>query len=234
MNLASADDVQVGTFVPFTGLRGAVARSMTAAWQAPSVAIGIDVDVGRLLELRAERQKQASGSPRLSPTHFVMRALALALREHPDLNGMVESDGVRLHERIDIGLAVNVPTGVLVPVVRDVDRKHVAILAEETSLLAELARAGKIPPSSMRGATFTFSTLGATGIDWFIPIINSPQIAILGTGAIVKRVVADGERAVIAPMMTLTLVFDHRATDGYPAARFLATLRAQIEHPAEL
>jgi pyruvate dehydrogenase E2 component (dihydrolipoamide acetyltransferase) len=196
--------------------------------------MAVDVRVDALIDLRAHRQEQLGPTPRLSPTHFVMRAAALALREHPGLNGEIETDGVRLRDRIDIGLAVNMPDGVLVPVVREVDAKPVETVAEEAAGLAEQARAGTLKPSALRGATFTFSTLGATGIDWFTPILNPPQIAILGAGAIDRRPIADCDDVVIASIMTLTLVFDHRATDGHPAALFLAAVRKQIERPSAL
>jgi pyruvate/2-oxoglutarate dehydrogenase complex dihydrolipoamide acyltransferase (E2) component len=234
MTGATAGDERTEALVPFTGLRGAVARAMSAAWEAPRVAIAVDVRVDALSDLRARRQEQVGVTARLSPTHFVLRAAALALREHPGLNGEITSDGVRLRDSIDIGLAVNMPDGVLVPVLREVDTKTVESVAEEAAGLAEYARAGTLKPSALRGATFTFSTLGATGIDWFTPILNPPQIAILGAGAIVRRPIVDGDDVVIASMMTLTLVFDHRATDGHPAALFLAAVRKQIELPCAL
>lgn len=232
MSGTAAGQERAERLVPFTGLRGAVARAMSAAWQAPRVAVAIDVKLDALTQLRAQRQETAGAAPKLSPTHFVLRAVALALREHPALNGEIARDGVRLRERIDVGLAVNVPGGVLAPVIRELDAKPVEVVADEAAQLAAQARAGTLPPSALRGATFTCSTLGATGIDWFTPILNPPQIAILGAGAIVRRPVVDDEdRVVVAPTMALTLVFDHRATDGHPAATFLAAVRDQLERP---
>lgn len=223
-----------GTFVPFTGLRGAVARTMDTAWQAPRVAVAFDVEVDACLALRQARIEQAPDDVRLSVTHFVLRAAALALRDHPGLNGQVEQDGVRLSDRVDIGLAVSVTDGVVAPVLREVDTKSLETIAAEAQQLAVQARAGGLGPSTMRGATFTVSTLGATGASWFTPIINPPQIAILGVGGVVRRPVARGDDVAIASVMTLTLVFDHRATDGQPAALFLAAVRDRLQTPADL
>lgn len=234
MTEAAARDESAPTSIPFTGLRGAVARAMSAAWEAPRVAVAIDVNADAMLAARTRRQDEAGAGAKLSPTHFILRALALALREHPHVNGEVEREGVRLHERVDIGLAVDVPNGVLVPVLRDVDTKSVATIAGETARLAAQAREGTLMPSALRGATFTLSTLGATGISWFTPILNPAQIAILGAGAITRQPVAEGDRVVVGSVMTLTLVFDHRATDGFPAATFLAAVRERLEHPETL
>lgn len=232
--MAADKDGTKGTFVPFTGLRGAVARAMDAAWQAPRVAVAFDVDVDACLALREERQERGDAGVRLSLTHFILRAAALALREHPGLNGQVEDEGVRLSERIDVGLAVSVPGGVLAPVVRDVDTKSVEVIAAEARELADQARDGTLAPSAMRGGTFTVSTLGSTGASWFTPILNPPQIAILGVGGVARRPVVRDEELVPASVMTLTLVFDHRATDGHPAALFLAAIRDRLQAPADL
>ncbi|UGS35076.1 2-oxo acid dehydrogenase subunit E2 [Capillimicrobium parvum] len=223
-----------GTTVPFVGLRGAIARAMTGAWEAPRVAVAIDVRLDACEAARRRRQDELGESPRLSPTHYILRAVALALRDHPRLNGVVAESSVRLAESIDIGLAVSLDEGLLVPVVREVDAKPVETIARETADLAARARAGRLEPSAQRGATFTISTLGATGSAWFTPILNAPQVAILGVGAIERRPIVVEEGIVAATMTTLTLVFDHRATDGHPAATFLAAVRDQLEDPQRL
>jgi pyruvate dehydrogenase E2 component (dihydrolipoamide acetyltransferase) len=164
----------------------------------------------------------------------VLRAVALVLTEHPRLNGRVIADAVETSDAVHLGLAVDADDVVLVPVIRHADRKSIAELATEAAALADAARAGRLPPAASQGGTFTVSTLGAAGIDWFTPVLNAPQIAILGVGRIAPRAVVRDGAVVVAPTMHLTLVFDHRAVDGRPAARFLAALRARLEAAAGL
>lgn len=212
--------------VPLSGMRGAVAREMTSAWQHPRVAVGAEVEMtAALAALEAQRADRA----RLSPTVAVVRATALALVEHPRLNAMVSDDGVEVASSVNIGLAVSLDEGVIVPVIRDADKKSMSSLAAETAALARAARAGELPGTALRDGTFTVSTLGASGIDWFTPILNSPQAAILGVGRIAERPVARNRTVVVAPTVALALVFDHRAVDGQPAALFLAAVRDRLE-----
>lgn len=220
-----------GTTVPFVGLRGAIARAMTGAWDVPRVAVAIDVRLDACQDARRARQAELGDSPRLSPTHYIVRAAALALRDHPRLNGRVGADGVELADTVDIGLAVALDEGLLVPVLRDVDITSVDAIAREAAELADRARSGRLAPADQRGGSFTVSTLGATGAVWFTPILNAPQVAILGIGAIERRAIVVEEDVVPATMTTLTLVFDHRATDGHPAATFLADVRDRLERP---
>ncbi|MBS1868729.1 MAG: 2-oxo acid dehydrogenase subunit E2 [Actinobacteria bacterium] len=215
--------------VPFTGLRGAVARAMTAAWQAPRVAAAVEVDMRPCLALQRELQERVGAEPRLTPTHLVLRAVALTLREHPRLNGRVDAEGVELVEEVALGLAVNLDEGLLVPVIRDAGEKPVEQLARESRELAGAARAGRLGPSAIKHGTFTVSTLGATGIDWFTPVLNAPQVAILGVGRIAERPLVQDGAVIAAPTMALTLVYDHRAVDGHPASLMLAALRDRLE-----
>jgi len=210
------------TIVPLKGIRGMIARSLTAAWQAPRVAQGLDADMTAVLP-RVEKERQDTGR-RISITHAVLRSVALTLREHPAVNGIVSEQGVELWPQVNLGVAVNTPNGVVVPVVPQADTKGFAALEAEVATLAEGARTGRLPASAYQRGTFTVSTLGATGIDWFTPVLNPPQIAILGVGRVAPRaVVVDGAVAA-RPMMTLTLVFDHRALDGHPAGLFLSAV----------
>jgi pyruvate dehydrogenase E2 component (dihydrolipoamide acetyltransferase) len=130
---------------------------------------------------------------------------------------------------VNLGVAVNAPQGLVVPVVQQADAKDLAALETEVATLAEGARSGKLPASAYQRGTFTVSTIGATGVDWFTPVLNPPQIAILGIGRVAKRAVVVDEAIVARPMMTLTLVFDHRALDGYPAGLFLAGVVRRLD-----
>jgi pyruvate/2-oxoglutarate dehydrogenase complex dihydrolipoamide acyltransferase (E2) component len=219
---APAAPVEEARRVPFTGMRGAVARQMAAAWQEPRVAIGVVVDMTAALAT-------LNG---LSPLVAVLRAVALTLPEHPRLNARLAEDGVEVVSGVNLGLAVSLDEGLIVPVIRDADRKSMSELAEEVHELAEAARAGSLPGTALRDGTFTVSNLGATGIDWFTPILDAPQAAILGVGSVAERVFARDGAPVVAPAMELTLVFDHRAVDGQPAATFLSAVRERLEEGA--
>jgi len=218
--MSAGDDGK--TIVPLKGIRGMIARSLTAAWQAPRVAQGLDADMTAVLQ-RVAKERQDTGR-RISITHAVLRSVALALREHPAVNGIVSEQGVELWSQVNLGVAVNTAHGVVVPVVPQADTKGLATLEPEVATLADGARAGKLPASAYQRGTFTVSTLGATGIDWFTPVLNPPQIAILGVGAVAQRAVVVDGAIVARPMMTLTLVFDHRALDGHPAGLFLSSV----------
>jgi len=212
--------------IPLKGIRGMIARSLTAAWQAPRVAQGLDADMTEVLA-RVAREREATGQ-KISITHAVLRAVALALREHPTVNGIVTEQGVELWSQVNLGVAVNTVHGVVVPVLMQSDGRGIESLESEVARLAEGARAGKLPASAYQRGTFTVSTLGATGIDWFTPVLNPPQIAILGVGRVAQRAVVVDDVVVARPMMTLTLVFDHRALDGHPAGLFLSDVARRL------
>ena len=214
------------TIVPLKGIRGVIARSLTAAWQAPRVAQGLDADMSAVLE-RVKTERAATGR-KISITHAVLRAAALTLREHPAVNGIVSDQAVEHWADVNLGVAVNTPVGVVVPVLLQADALNVSDLEHRVGTLAESARAGKLPASAYQRGTFTVSTLGATGIDWFTPVLNPPQIAILGVGRVAQRPVVISGEVVARPMMTLTLVFDHRALDGHPAGLFLSALALRL------
>lgn len=226
---------QVAERIPLTGLRGIVARNMTAAWQAvPRVAAAAEVEMTACLELRRALQERLGPDPHISVTHLILRAVALTLREHLRLNARVVEGAVEVMANIDLGLAVNLERGLVVPVLPNADRKSVAELATEAHRVTDAARANRLPPPAMQGGTFTVSTLGATGIDWFTPIINQPQVGILGVGRIAERAVVREGRIVAAPTAILTLVYDHRAVDGYPASLFLTAVRDRLERARDL
>jgi pyruvate dehydrogenase E2 component (dihydrolipoamide acetyltransferase) len=215
------------TIVPLKGIRGVIARSLTAAWQAPRVAQGLDVEMTAVLE-RVKAERAATGR-KVSITHAVLGAAALTLREHPAVNGIVTEQGVEQWADVNLGVAVNTKDGVVVPVLMRADTFDIGELEQRVGQLAEGARAGKLPASAYQRGTFTVSTLGGTGIDWFTPVLNPPQIAILGVGRVMDRAVVIGGELVARPMMTLTLVFDHRALDGHPAGLFLRALSRRLE-----
>src|SRR5581483_4487183 len=171
---------------------------------------------------------------RPSYTDFVVRAAALALREHPALNATLEDDALLLHDAIDVGLAVDAPEGLIVPVLRGVDRLGLREVAQRAAEAAERARANRLGADDLQAGTFTVTTLGALGVDFFTPIVNPPQVAILGIGRVFDKLVLHGERPVQTQAMYLNLSFDHQAVDGAPAARFLQSVKGALELPASL
>jgi pyruvate dehydrogenase E2 component (dihydrolipoamide acetyltransferase) len=188
------------------------------------------VDVSALVQLREELKQQFA----LTYTDLVVKAVALALKEHPRVNAWIEGEQIRLVQAIHIGVAVALDEGLIVPVVRDVDRKSLREIAQETRRLALRAREGSLTREEVMGSTFSVTNLGMYGIDAFTPIINPPESAILGVGRINEKLVHVSRGAEWQHVMTLSLTFDHRAVDGAPAAAFLQSIGKHLEHPAAL
>jgi len=213
--------------IPLRGLRGMIAKNLSQAWQVPRVAQGLSVEIdGALAKLK---QLSADEGVKLSFTHAIMRAIALTLTEHPLLNATINDKGIMLHESKNISVAVNTDNGLVAPVIKNVEQMSLSELANNLKEIAGKARTGTLAASGYQGGTFTVSTLGATGIDWFTPVLNPPQVAILGVGGIQKKAVVKGDVLAIATCVELTLVFDHRALDGFPAGLFLSALAKRLE-----
>lgn len=219
--------------VPFKGLRGAIARNMAAGWQAPRVAMAVDVDMATVLARLDEMRTHVPKDERPTVTAFVLHAVAQALRAHPRMNALIRDDGIELSPRVNLGLAVSLDDGLMVPVIHDADTLSIQQLSSQTRAVAAGTRGGTLTPKAYQGATFTVTNLGMTGIDWFTPIINRPQVAILGVSRVADKPVVRNGEIVPAKLMTLSLVFDHLAVDGYPAAKFLDDLRLCLEAPAQ-
>ena len=219
-------------------MRRVIAKRMHASLQSTAqLTMTREVEMDRAVALRKELVDwlQPLGEPVPSYTHLVVAAAAAALPAHPELNATLHDDHLELHERIDIGVAVAVEGGLMVPVVRAVPELALRRLAGETARLAEAARGGKLALTELEGATFSVTSLGMLGIDAFTPIVNPPNTAILGVGRL-RRAVAwtDDDQPRPAWRLTLSLTIDHRAVDGAPGAEFLATVPAALEHPVRL
>jgi pyruvate dehydrogenase E2 component (dihydrolipoamide acetyltransferase) len=186
-----------------------------------------DADVTTLVAQRTALRDQ------FDPTYtdLLIKAAALALRKHPRLNAMVIGQEIRLLPDIHIGVAVALDDGLVVPVVRNADRKPLGAIAREVAELVQRARAGKLTMAEISGGTFTVTNLGGFGIDAFTPILNPPEAAILGVGRIVERLARRTVDLVWRQMMVLSLTIDHRVVDGAPAAAFMQTLRELLERP---
>jgi pyruvate dehydrogenase E2 component (dihydrolipoamide acetyltransferase) len=220
-----------GQIFPLTGMRGAIARRMHQSLQTSAqVTLITEVDVSALVQLREELKQQFA----LTYTDLVVKAVAQALKEHPRVNAWIEGEQIRLVQAIHIGVAVALDEGLIVPVVRDADRKSLREIAQETQRLALRAREGTLSRDEVMGSTFSVTNLGMYGIDAFTPIINPPESAILAVGRINEKLVRVPQGAEWRHVMTLSLTFDHRAVDGAPAAAFLQTIGKHLENPAAL
>ncbi|MDF2678981.1 MAG: 2-oxo acid dehydrogenase subunit [Brevibacillus sp.] len=219
------------------GMRKVIAERMTAsAYTAPHVTLTTEADMSQVMVVRSTLLPtiEKMTGHRLSYTEMIMKAVATALSRHPNVNASLKDDVIELHETINIGLAVAVTDGLLVPVVKQADRKGLADLTIETKRVAGLARDGRLLPDDMSGGTFTISNLGMYAIDVFTPIINQPESAILGVGRIHEKPVGVNGQIVLRPMMSLSLSFDHRVMDGAPAAAFLQEIKELLESPYHL
>ena len=190
------------------------------------VTLTTTADVTTLVSWREQRKATPSAVP--SFTDLVVRITAEALQQHPALNARWVGERLEIAARIDIGLAVDTPAGLMVPVIRDVTTLSLEELARQTKDMAEKARTRRLSASEMQGGTFTITNLGRFGVDSFTPIINWPEIAILGIGRVVKIPAIFAGQIAIRDVVTLSLTFDHRALDGAPAAAFLQTLVAGL------
>lgn len=213
--------------VPLRGMRKVIAERMHKSLQGSAqLTITTEVDVTQLIDRRQEVQREFNATY----TDFIIQACAHALRQHPRMNAVLEGDMIRVQDHISVGVAVALDEGLIVPVIRNTDKKSLKEIAQEARTLAEKARANKLSLDEVSGGTFTVSNLGMYGVDGFTPILNPPQSGILGVGRIVEKpVIYRGEIAKRA-MMVLSLTFDHRVIDGAPAGAFLQTVADLLTH----
>ncbi len=222
--------------VPFNPVRRIVAQRLAeSARSAPHFFVSAQIDMGALqAALRHPGGQQSPERPRPSITVALAYLAGRVLALHPLLNASIEGDAVRLHARVNIGVAIDDQGDLFVPVLRDVPAHTLDDLAREFARLRAAVRARDIVPDDMRGGTFTISNLGMYGVDAFTAIINPPESAILAIGRTADTPVGRDGQVVLRPMATFTLSSDHRIVDGVTAARFVADLREAIEHPEGL
>jgi 2-oxoisovalerate dehydrogenase E2 component (dihydrolipoyl transacylase) len=224
--------------IPIRGTRKQIAAAMTgSAFTIPHVTEFVTVDATALMGLRSrlrELPEVVSGEVKLTPLAIIAKALCVALRRFPLMNSSWDEEAGEIVVKgwVNLGIATDTPTGLLVPNVKDADLLGVLDLAREIRRLAELGRERKLAPAELTGGTITITNVGGYGVEGGTPIINRPECAILATGTIAPRPwVVDGELAV-RQLMTASVSFDHRIVDGAYAARFLAHLRDLLEEPA--
>ncbi len=222
--------------IPLTGTRGRVAQRLSQSWRdIPRVTEVMHVDMSRTVDFRESNlpRWESRHGLRISLNDLVTKAVTVALGRHPLLNATLADKQVRVHDRINMGLAVHLDQGLVVPVLKDAGGKDLVQLARESRSLAGRAREGGLDLADVSDGTFTITNLGGAHVDLFTPIINPPQVAILGVGRIQPRPLVIEDRLAVVPTAYLCLVFDHRAVDGYPAGLFLKELRDLFAHPEE-
>ncbi len=222
--------------VPLTPMRQTIARRMVESkQQAPHFYITMDVDMAAAMALRGQLNALLPESEKISVNDFIVKASAIALRQFPNINASFAPGEIRIHDQVNIGIAVARENGLVTAVLRDCDKKPLTQLAREARELVTRTRAGRMKPDDMVGATFTISNLGMYEADEFSAIISPPQAAAIAVGAVRQTPVVgpDGQLGV-GTRMKLTISADHRVTDGAEAARFLQAVKAALEQPLRL
>jgi pyruvate dehydrogenase E2 component (dihydrolipoamide acetyltransferase) len=227
---APAGEVEV---VELTSIRRTIARRLTEAWEAPVFQLTVTANATELAATR-ERMVELLREGETKPTvnDVLTRLVAAALLRHRPVNALFVQGKIHRHPGANVGIAVATPNGLVVPVIRDADRKSVQEIATARADLVSRARDGRLQLADLEGGTFTISNLGMYGIEQFIAVLNPPQVAILAVGSIEDRPHAIEGRLEIAPTLTLTLTCDHRAIDGSEGAEFLRTVKQYVESPA--
>ncbi|TBW36245.1 2-oxo acid dehydrogenase subunit E2, partial [Siculibacillus lacustris] len=219
--------------VAYVGMRKAIGTAMAASWAAvPLVTQHAAIDVSALLDLRARINRDRDAERRVSLTDLLIRITARALVRVPELNAVFDGHELQILRDVDMGLAIAVDDGLVVPVIRAADRRSIDEIAADTKALAAKARTRTLVEADLVGATFTISNEGVFGsVDHFTPIVPLPQVAILGVGRTVDTPVAVDGRVEIRPLTGFSLSHDHRVVDGAPAAKFLAAFEALLANP---
>jgi pyruvate dehydrogenase E2 component (dihydrolipoamide acetyltransferase) len=215
-----------------TSVRRTIARRLTEAWQAPAFQIAMSADMTRAQALHhrlAERVREGEIKPTV--TDILTKACAAGLMRHRAVNALWAEDAIELHPSANIGIAVAIPAGLVVPVIHGAERKTIAEVAASRADIVSRARENKLRQDDLDGGTFTISNLGMYGVEQFVAVLNPPQAAILAVGAIEQKAVPVDGGFEARPLMTMTLTCDHRTLDGATAADFLRTVKAFLEEP---
>ncbi len=225
--------LEVKEIIPLTGLRKTIADRMTESYQKiPQLAISMEANMSEALKLQEKLEKNSG--VKIPFTALLSLVTSHCLEKFPNLNSSVVGDEIHVYKNINIGVAIAVEEGLIVPVIKNTAKKGIVEIANLLKVLIEKVQKRQVSADELKEGTFTITNLGGFGVDSFEPIINPPQAAILATGKITEKpIVIDGEIK-IAPMITMTLVWDHRITDGANAALFLREIKKIIEEPYNL
>jgi pyruvate dehydrogenase E2 component (dihydrolipoamide acetyltransferase) len=229
---AAAAPAMSGEFRPFSRMEAVVARRMVESkTQVPHIYLTLSIDMAAALKFRADSNAYLGKENGLSVNDLFVKAVALTLRKHPEVNASYKENGIQFNGQVNIGFAVSVDRGLVVPVIRDADRKALPEIAAEARALAQKARAGGLAVADYEGGTFTTSNLGMLGVEEFDAVVNPPQAAILAIGAAVDEPVVKDGQIVPGKRCKVTLSCDHRVVYGWTAGEFLRDLKALMESP---
>ena len=232
-----SEEFTIKDIIPVIGMRKIIAEKMAYSKKvAPHIYLSLDVDMTKTIDLRQKLQAQVQNQydAKLSYNDILIKVSAIALRQNPVINSSFTQEQIILKQNINIGLAVALDDGLIVPVVKDADKKGLGIIAKETADLIQKAKDKKLMPDDYQGGTFTITNLGMYDIENFQAIINQPETAILAVGKIMKQPVVIDDEITIRPMMNLTLSCDHRAIDGAAGAKFLQNIKQILEEPINM
>ncbi len=222
-----------GTTIPLTSMRRTIAKRLSeSAFTAPHFFVTVEIDMDAAVSLR--EQLQRAEDVKVSFNDLVLKACAKALTRFPTVNASWTGEAIQTHAEVHVGVAVSLAEGLITPVVRNADRKHVVEISREVKDLAARAREKKLKPEEFMGSTFTISNLGMFDVTEFTAIINPPESCILAVGAVRKVPVVKDDQLAIGHRMKVTLSSDHRVVDGALAAQFLAEVRRLLENPVGL
>src|SRR5579885_3189687 len=217
--------------IPLKNIRKTIARRLTAAWQAPVFQLTVTADMTRANDL-VSRARELNPDVRITVTDLLAKVCGQALMRHRDVNVQYADDALLRFPTANVGIAVAAPQGLVVPVLRSVERLSLAEVAAARTEAVGRARENRLTAQDLEDGTFTISNLGMFGIEQFVAVLNPPQAAILAVGATVDTPVARNGEVVVKPMLTMTLTVDHRAVDGAAGADFLRTVKQFVEDPA--
>jgi pyruvate dehydrogenase E2 component (dihydrolipoamide acetyltransferase) len=233
----SKEGVEVAEIIPLVGMRKTIAERLSQSYSsAVHTTVLTEVDMTETSNFRKEltaKVKEETGVS-LTYTAIIVKAAASALREHKIVNSTLEDQEIKILKNVNVGVAVDIEEGLIVPVIRDTDRISLSEIAALLSKLVEKARNRTLSMEEVSGGTFTVTNLGMLGVHTFIPIINPPQAAILGVGTIEDKPVVVEGNIEVRSRLNLSLVYDHRIVNGAEAARFLQTMKRILENPSTL
>jgi len=230
-------EIAVKDTIPVTGMRKIIAEKMAYSKRvAPHIYLSLEVDMTETINLRQKLQAEIQEyyGTKLSYNDFFIKISAIALKQHPIINSTFTEEEIILKKNINIGLAIALDDGLIVPVIKDADKKGLGTISKETTALIQKARDKKLLPDDYQGGSFTITNLGMYDIEKFEAVINQPETAILAIGKIIKKPVIIDDEIVIRPMMNLTLSCDHRVIDGAVGAKFLQNIKRILEEPMKM
>jgi pyruvate dehydrogenase E2 component (dihydrolipoamide acetyltransferase) len=231
---AAAPAQAADTVIPMEGVRKLIADNMQASLtNAAQLTVFVEIDATGMVELRGKLLARNKRNPdyRLSYNDIVSYAVCRALKRHPIMNSTLQDDGIHLHDYVNLGIAVSIDNGLIVPNVKNADKYGLEGLRTEVRDVATRARKGGLSMDEISGGTFTISNVSMLGVDGFTPILNPPETGILGVGRIVEKPAVKDGAVCVRQMMTLSLTFNHMTTDGAPAMAFLRELGDMLEDP---